>query len=144
LFQLDVDPDKYELIGGQHNFKMQVGKVVHDGETQYRIEAQFMNKESQKDEWHPYVTTSQIFGHKDSAFVDQQRHQTRELRQRIFTWSMQLPYWQGVVLYFLALSYPFFAMIVLVPRSRDGIFQSPTCMVVGKELGYWLCVCDDF
>lgn len=143
---MDGDQRDLELIGGVHNPETRVGQVTIDPlnpslEPGKRIEAKFLNKRTGDEEWHSVMVVPAIAGEKEAAFVEHQRYQTRELRQKIFTMAMQFPYFQGIVLFLLALGYPFFALIVLVP-GRAGAFMSylmAWLWIKSWDIG-WACV----
>lgn len=52
-----------------------------------------------------------------------QHGQAEAQRYEIFSLAMNLPYIQGLGLYFLALTYPFFCMLVLVPGKASGVLN---------------------
>jgi len=69
--------------------------------------------------------TSAIGGPLDAGFTEYPRYHLRNLRQQLFTWAMCLPYWQGVLLYILAVAYPFMALLVLLPGRAMGFLNLP-------------------
>ena len=58
----------------------------------------------------------------DLAFTERGRGDNREWQEktRLMSHALQLPYYQGLVLYFLAVSYPFFALLLLIPGKHPG------------------------
>ena len=76
-------------------------------------------------EWTPVAHSSTIGGPMDASLVELPRYNLKALRQGIFSWSMHLPYWQGVLLYFLAAIYPFAALVVLVPGRAMSFLNLP-------------------
>jgi len=74
-------------------------------------------------------------GHVDLSYGYHQRYQTEFLRQRLFTWAMQLPYYQGCMLYLLAISYPFFALLVVVPGKAVNFFNLALAWLWISKLG---------
>lgn len=71
--------------------------------------------------WRPFDSV-EAPGMMDIAYTDQQRYQSRGLMQGIFTYALSLPYWQGTILYFLSVAYPFLTVLVLLP-GRAGAFM---------------------
>ncbi len=80
---------------------------------------------AQGNRWVPAVTVSDLQGMSHAMWVATQRIQVASLRQRIFTWSLQMPYYQGVLLYMLAVAYPFLAIIVVIPGKAQNFFILP-------------------
>lgn len=96
--------------------------------------------------WVPYARIGQISGQMDAAFDEHQAYQTRGLRQQIFTWAMQLPYYQGVILYLISVAYPFMCLVVLVPGRAGAILAVPMAWLWVKswDLGFaMVMVLDD-
>jgi len=82
----------------------------------------YENKKDGSKMWRPVtVLRSDVLGNFDAVFVEHQRYQTTELRQKVFSFALNLPYYQGVLLYLLAVGYPFFALTVIIP-GRGGAF----------------------
>lgn len=61
----------------------------------------------------------------DEAFNAQMEYQARGLMRQIFNYSLQVPYWQGMLLYLLSIAYPFFAIIVVLPGKASSFFFLP-------------------
>ncbi|MCB0344797.1 MAG: hypothetical protein KDD66_06760 [Bdellovibrionales bacterium] len=96
--------------------------------------------------WVPYARMGQISGQMDAAFDEHQAYQTRGLRQKIFTWAMQLPYYQGVILYMISVAYPFMCLCVLIPGRAGAILAVPMAWLWVKswDLGFaMVMVLDD-
>jgi hypothetical protein len=106
---------------GQQDYDTEV-KVSKD-QTQSQMYARFRNKYTSEMQWHPVTITDEVGGHMKATFKQHQRYQTRELRQKLFTLVMQLPYYQGLFLFLLAAGYPFFALIVLVPGRATNFYS---------------------
>jgi len=68
---------------------------------------------------------SAIGGPLDAGFTEFPKYHLRNIRQQLFTWSMHLPYWQGVLLYIIAVAYPFMALIVLLPGRAVSFLNVP-------------------
>ncbi len=83
------------------------------------------NKAQRSSEWTPVAKSSEIGGPMDASLVELPRYNLKALRQQLFTWSLHLPYWQGVLLYFLAAIYPFAALIVLIPGRAVSFLNLP-------------------
>ena len=75
--------------------------------------------------WAPMASIDSIDGVDHAMWISMARFQTNLLRQKIFTWAMQVPYFQGVLLFLLAASYPFFAMIVILPGRAHNFINLP-------------------
>lgn len=82
----------------------------------------FKHKDTGEIKRHSYTTLeTDIHGQVDAAFVVHQRWMSRDLRQQIFTYAIQFPYYQGLILFLLAAAYPFMALVVVVP-GKAGTF----------------------
>jgi len=69
----------------------------------------------------PYATmTFDVAGELESGVARNQQALTRELRQQIFSYVIQLPYYMGVLLYFLSVAFPFVALASIFP-GRSGV-----------------------
>ena len=76
-------------------------------------------------QWTPATTISMMHGMDHSMWVSTRRYELARLRQETFTFAMQLPYYQGVLLYFMATAYPFLAFIVLLPGRAHNFLSVP-------------------
>lgn len=76
-------------------------------------------------QWTPVARSSGIGGPMDASFQEMARYNVKELRQTLFSWSLHIPYWQGVILYLLASAYPFLALVVLVPGRAVSFLNLP-------------------
>lgn len=76
-------------------------------------------------DWAPSATLNLIQGLNQSEQVDLPIYEMTRLRQQIFTWAMQLPYFQGLLLYMISVAYPFAALIVLLPGRAAGFLNIP-------------------
>lgn len=56
---------------------------------------------------------------------EQQKFQGRGLLQKIFSYSLRLPYMQGVLLYLLGAAYPFLSLVLLFPEKAASFFLMP-------------------
>jgi hypothetical protein len=54
-----------------------------------------------------------------------QNYDTVGLRTKIFSFARELPYWQGTLLYILAVIYPMWAFVVLVPGRAESFLLFP-------------------
>lgn len=77
------------------------------------------------EQWFPAVSLSSLQAPTHAMWVATQRYNTVNLRQQLFTWALQIPYWQGMMLFFIATAYPFIALIVLIPGRARGILNVP-------------------
>ncbi len=110
----------YELVGGLSNYESRL-----NADKENRLEAKFRNKITNEVVWLPIAKIGQIEGHLGASFGEHQKYQTRGLKQGIYTWALQLPYWQGTLLYFLCIAYPFLALIVLIPGRAAAFMSMP-------------------
>ena len=61
----------------------------------------------------------------EASFVDFPRYNTRKLAQQMFTWALNAPWWQGVLLYLMAIIYPFLALVVIIPGRAASFLHLP-------------------
>ena len=73
----------------------------------------------------PMAKISQLWGMDHSMFVATRKFELARLRQELFTFSMHMPYYQGMLLYLIAGTYPFFALIVLIPGRAHNFINIP-------------------
>lgn len=110
-------------------------KIPLGAPMQFRIEndrleardliAEAMDKDGTVEEqWRPF-TKIEIGGMMETSYTMQQRYQTRGLLQGIFSYAVNLPYWQGVLLYLLAVAYPFLTVLVLLPNRATAFLYLP-------------------
>ena len=122
------DPQNWEYVKDapeKEQRKFQQDLIYWSGgmSVDYVALGEFENKATKKREHLPYATIGKIGGPLDMAYVEQQRYHTRTLRQSIYSYAMQLPYWQGLMLYLIAAIYPFMCLIVLVPNRAQAIIN---------------------
>ncbi len=75
--------------------------------------------------WTPVAATTTIGGPLDASLDELPRYNLKLLRQTLFSWSLHVPYWQGVILFFLASIYPFAALVVLIPGRATSFLNLP-------------------
>ena len=75
--------------------------------------------------WVPVTTISELRGADHAMNVGSRRFDTARLKQQLFSYAMQLPYYQGVALFFIAVAYPFLALIVLLPGKAHHFLSVP-------------------
>ena len=94
----------------------------------------------QEYEWHPIMVLGKVGGHADTSFGEHQAYLSRGLRQRIFHYSLQLPYYQGMLLYFISIAYPFMALFVIMPSHAYVFLYLPLAWLWVKswDVGYAL------
>jgi len=73
----------------------------------------------------PVFDQTAIGGTYDATFQELPQYLMRESRQKLFHFALQLPYWQGVILYLLSVAYPFVALVVLIPNRARSILMLP-------------------
>jgi hypothetical protein len=63
-----------------------------------------------------------VDGENDLSFIERTRNKSWAYgyKKSIISTAMTLPYWQGVALYFLAMMFPFFALLLLIPGKYGG------------------------
>ena len=66
-----------------------------------------------------------VEGLSDVAFGHQQAGYGRGLLYGIYQYAMNIPYYQGVLLYYLSIVYPFFCLLVLVPGRAPAFMFLP-------------------
>lgn len=116
-----------ESPGGQRT----VGYVL---EQQYTPSMADPNARPQEREhWFEVVPHSGNQGPDHAMWVSTQRAQTVNLRQQMFTWALQLPYWQGMILYLIASMYPFLALLVLIPGRASAFWNVPLAWLWAKS-----------
>lgn len=105
-----------------------------------QVEFGFKNRETNEFEWHPVSRVTAANGQMGVAFDEHQSYQARDLRQQIFTWSMQLPYWQGTLLYLLSVAYPLIALVVILPGQARNFLHIPLAWLWVKswDIGFAL------
>ena len=90
-----------------------------------RVKQMGKNKFDVVREWSPSAVMNLIQGMSQSEQIDLPIYEMTRLRQQIFTWAMQLPYFQGLILYLISVAYPFCALIVLLPGRAPGFLNVP-------------------
>ncbi len=91
-----------------------------------------------KERWTTATRLVYSGGSTETAFSDLPRYNLKNLKQSIFSMSLNLPYWQGTILYILAISYPFLALIVLIPGRAVSFLTLPLAWLWVKswDLGF--------
>lgn len=79
----------------------------------------------------PVSQVSMIFDNDMAMWFSTRQYDTVRLRQQFFTWAMQLPYYQGILLFLIAAAYPFLTLIVILPGRAGNFLLVPLA---------WLCV----
>ena len=82
-------------------------------------------KARMRSEFQSVARLSAIGGPLDAGFMEYPKYHLKILRQQLFTFAMHLPYWQGVLLYMLAVAYPFLALLVLLPGRAVAFLNLP-------------------
>ncbi len=80
--------------------------------------------QNQDEDWRSYELIESV-GHIDAAYYYHQNYQSNYLQQGIFSYALQLPYFQGCMLYFLSLSYPFMALLLVTPGHAAKFLHLP-------------------
>ncbi|MCB0321991.1 MAG: hypothetical protein KDD69_00410, partial [Bdellovibrionales bacterium] len=73
----------------------------------------------------PATTLIAMHGMDHAMWVSTRRFEINQLRQEIFTQAMQLPYYQGLALYLIAVAYPFAALLLILPGKASGFVTIP-------------------
>jgi hypothetical protein len=75
--------------------------------------------------WSPYGTMTALYGRDHAMSVATRQHETQRLRGEMFTWAMQLPYYQGIALFLISVAYPFVAIVVILPGKAMNFINMP-------------------
>ncbi|MDD2941436.1 MAG: hypothetical protein PHC51_00575 [bacterium] len=67
----------------------------------------------------------EIMGQFEASFKANQTFFSKSMVQEIYTYSMNVPYWQGVILFLLSIAYPLFSVVILVPGQAPSFFYLP-------------------
>ncbi len=96
---------------------------VFDGDIIYKV---LVNPDNdiEPEDWRAFTIVSSD-GHMDAAYIYHQRYQSNYLQQSIFTWALELPYYQGCLLYLLAVAYPFMCLLVVSPGYAGRFLAYP-------------------
>lgn len=64
--------------------------------------------------------------------------QVRSLRQGLYSFALNLPYWQGVLLYLLGVAWPFMTLVLLLPGRAPSLLLFPMAWLWVKswDLGF--------
>lgn len=73
----------------------------------------------------PAVNMHLIEGVTSTEQVSVPIYQMTEARKSLYSRSLQLPYYQGICLYLIAISYPFLALLVLLPGKAQVFINVP-------------------
>lgn len=85
----------------------------------------FLNVHTGEVQPYEFTDVQEIHGHWRAACQEQQAWETRGIRQSIYTYAMNLPYWQGIALYMISVAYPFLCLLVLVPGRAISFMAVP-------------------
>ena len=111
------------LITPKDGKAMQV-KLNDLGQTVVRdLNAEARNGDGQE-VWRPFVSID-LESFSDTAFGHQQRTMSRNLMQGIYSYAMNLPYYQGMLLYLLSMAYPFMCILVIIPSRAMSFLLCP-------------------
>ncbi len=108
---------KAEVEEGQLTHKIAVHKRDENGNLTYRDGKPVI-------EWKRFMHVESD-GHVQAGYTIHQRYQTDYLQQGIFTWALQLPYYQGCLLYLLAVAYPFMCLLLVMPGKAPAFINLP-------------------
>ncbi len=75
--------------------------------------------------WSPYSTMTALYGRDHAMSVATRQHETQRLRGELFTWAVQLPYYQGIALFLISVAYPFVAIVVILPGKAMNFITMP-------------------
>ena len=114
---------KKSLITSPNGKPLKV-KLNQLGQTIVRDAAAEARNGDGKEVWRPFVTIN-IESFSDVAFGHQQRTMARNLQQGLYSYAMNLPYYQGVLLYLLSLAYPFMCLLVIIPSRAMSFLLCP-------------------
>lgn len=116
------DPAEWEVNG-----TFGVDAPIRHEEGQVEVEYRRVGCEGSDCEtkWFTASWLAPVVGQFDTAFSEHQSYQAFGLSQRIFIYSLQVPYWQGVLLYLISVCYPILALIVILPSHAQGFMYVP-------------------
>ncbi len=100
--------------------------------------ASSISQDVDKKKWTLSARLVNVGGTTDAAFVELPQYQIRNLRQTLFSWALNVPYWQGVLLYLISIVYPFAALLVLMPSKAASFLTVPMAWLWVKswDLGF--------
>lgn len=86
-------------------------------------EFSFVNRETGEQRYLQANELMDVDSQFDNAFSASLRHRLESVRNSLFAFAMELPYWQGVILYIVAFIYPLWVFVVLVPGRAVNFFR---------------------
>ena len=111
---------KQQFTSGGHPFLQQ--KMFNPSDSEVNQD-QFGGKV--RTTWIPIAPVTELRGQDHATNVASRQYDTIRLKQQLFSFAMHLPYYQGVCLYFIAVAYPFLALIVLLPGKAHNFLLVP-------------------
>ena len=121
LYQTGLSAAKY---AGMHLLKRNVGlsgessmALVQDGFNAWN------NRRTRMDT--PMKSITVNMGQRHAQLVSTRMYEISRYRQEIYAYAMHIPYYQGLLLYFLAILYPFFSMLLIIPGKASQFLNLP-------------------
>lgn len=110
-----------------------------DGELVYQVLVNPGAKKGEKQDWRSFMIEVSD-GHLDAGYIYHQRYQSNQLQQTIFSYALQLPYYQGCMLYLLSVAYPFMCLLVITPGHAARFLSYPLFWIWVKswDIGFAL------
>ena len=75
--------------------------------------------------WGAVMELRQDYGMNHAMWNSTRKFEIVRLRQGLFSYALNLPYYQGLLLYLIALTYPFFALLVILPGKAIAFLNIP-------------------
>lgn len=146
VYMAGKDPDQYEFGPDGDPKSADYGKSVryHTNEEGTTIEKQrHYNLKNGKvtdrsNIWVKDQSLGNMEGELAAAFGPSVDYDTEGLKQEVFTTIMEMPYWQGTLLYLLGVMYPFWSLWLLIPGRATHWFILPLTWLWVKswDIGY--------
>lgn len=77
-------------------------------------------------------------GDMEAAFSSHQQYYMRQTVQELYTLGLNLPYWQGTILFLVAVAFPLLAVVLVIPGKGQLFIYVPLCWLWVKswDIGY--------
>lgn len=111
---------KIEVAGGADNYQTSV--VTEAGLKGETASVKILGADGGM---HRFLNIDEVSDHMSASFTQHLNYQTQELKQSIFTIALNFPYYQGLLLYFLSIAYPFTCLLVLIPGRAVTFLSIP-------------------
>ncbi len=114
--------------------------VEADNATESAGKAEFTNRNTGQPAYLNYVKLEEVDGQLQNAYGTYLNYEIETIRNELYGYALELPYWQGVIIYLLAVIYPFWALIVIMPGRAANFMQLPLLYFWAKswDIGFAL------